>query len=179
MPLRKAGLVALRYKNGRVEVCVVSSRKYEGRWVLPKGTIEKHEKPRQAAVREGFEEAGVLGNTVKPLRIFLNDNSRTVPKARASRVYYPLELQLAADKWPEKKIRRRKWVTLDQLSEKRKYKRVWRVVRQMRRVDRKGWQALLRNLRHARKLSRIEKKHLIETRDRGGKIGFPTDRRAA
>lgn len=43
---------------GEVQVCLVTSRKHDGRYVLPKGGVEPHlgESSRQAAIREMWEE---------------------------------------------------------------------------------------------------------------------------
>lgn len=37
-------------------ICLVTSRKHENRYVLPKGGIEEGESGRQAAIREMWEE---------------------------------------------------------------------------------------------------------------------------
>jgi 8-oxo-dGTP pyrophosphatase MutT (NUDIX family) len=56
---RAAAAVCLRRRKGRVEVLLVSSR--SGQVTLPKGRIEAGERPREAALREAREEAGVRG----------------------------------------------------------------------------------------------------------------------
>ena len=47
---------------GDLRVYLVSSRKHQGRFVLPKGGIEHGESSRQAAVRELWEEAGLIAD---------------------------------------------------------------------------------------------------------------------
>lgn len=42
--------------KGSEMICLVTSRKHDGRWVLPKGGVEKGESAREAAVREMWEE---------------------------------------------------------------------------------------------------------------------------
>jgi len=54
-----AGGVIYRKKESEVEILVIEPR--PGVFALPKGLIEKGEKPEQAAVREVKEETGCLG----------------------------------------------------------------------------------------------------------------------
>lgn len=44
-----------------VEICLVSSRKHDGQFVLPKGGVEKGEEVWQSAVREMWEEGELVG----------------------------------------------------------------------------------------------------------------------
>lgn len=150
MAVRKAGIVGLRYQNGRVEVCVISSRKHPGRLVLPKGTIEAHEKPRQAAAREAFEEAGLKGEVSKTGRLRVSRDGRKAKKSRAHAAYYPMPVSKVADKWPERKIRARRWVSLSSLAQKKKYFYIWRIVRQMENGDKKGWNKLIQQMRQSK-----------------------------
>ncbi|MBL0375543.1 NUDIX hydrolase [Rhizobium sp. KVB221] len=57
---------AICYRLGETgnEVLLVKSRD-SGRWVLPKGNIDKHESARMAASRESMVEAGVTGQVEK------------------------------------------------------------------------------------------------------------------
>ncbi len=150
MAVKKAGIVGLRYRNGRVEVCVISSRKHPGRLVLPKGTVEKKEKPRQTAVREAFEEAGLKGEASKMARLRINRRGRKVKKSRAYAAYYPMPVSKAVDKWPERRTRARLWVPLAGLPQKKKYSHVWRIVQEMENGDKKGWNKLIRQLRRSK-----------------------------
>jgi 8-oxo-dGTP diphosphatase len=67
LPVRdqvSAGGVVFRRDNERIEVVIVTVGG-QNRWQLPKGLIEKDEKPEVAAVREAREEAGVDSDVVQ------------------------------------------------------------------------------------------------------------------
>lgn len=55
-PRHVAVSVPYRRSAEGIEVCLVSSRKHEDRWVLPKGGIEEGESEAEAAIRELHEE---------------------------------------------------------------------------------------------------------------------------
>jgi 8-oxo-dGTP pyrophosphatase MutT (NUDIX family) len=57
-----AGVVLVRRMRGRWWFAAVRPQgKKEGIWALPKGLVDPGETPAQTALREGFEETGVLG----------------------------------------------------------------------------------------------------------------------
>ena len=62
-----AGGVIYRRRRGRVDVCLIATQGGDT-WQLPKGLIERGEKPEVAAVREVQEETGLSGELVKPLK---------------------------------------------------------------------------------------------------------------
>ena len=67
LPVRdqvSAGGVVFRRGGERIEVMIVTVGS-ENRWQLPKGHVEKGEKPETAAVREAREEAGVDSEVVE------------------------------------------------------------------------------------------------------------------
>lgn len=69
LPVREqvsAGGVVFRGEKERTEVVIVSVGG-QNRWQLPKGLVEKGEKPEIAAVREAREEAGVESEIVQHL----------------------------------------------------------------------------------------------------------------
>ncbi|TKY89216.1 hypothetical protein EX895_001747 [Sporisorium graminicola] len=122
-----------------LRVYLVSSRKHSGKFVLPKGGVESGEHSRQAAVRELWEEAGLVGQahpsspgplsstvaadlTIEDQKPHKNSpvqhpgESGFVPRA----VYTGHEVLLAAgeeaikDDWPEAHERRRKAFTVQE-----------------------------------------------------------------
>ncbi|WP_368077692.1 NUDIX hydrolase [Agrobacterium sp. Azo12] len=64
-PCQQAAAVCCRLSpQGELELLLVTSRD-TGRWILPKGNIERKEAPYVAAQREAFEESGVQGKVRK------------------------------------------------------------------------------------------------------------------
>lgn len=64
-----AGGLVIEHAVGRPHAAVIARRNRAGRleWCLPKGHLEGHETPEQAAVREIAEETGILGQVVAEL----------------------------------------------------------------------------------------------------------------
>lgn len=101
-----------RRTDARVEIMLITSRD-TGRWVLPKGWPEGAEDFCDAAAREAIEEAGVTGAVAR----------REAGRYRYAKVFasgeevpcevlvFPLEVDGVAEKWKEKRQRKRKWVT--------------------------------------------------------------------
>lgn len=112
---RRVQVAALPWRKAddSVEVLLVTSRG-SGRWVLPKGWPEKREQPHEAAAREAAEEAGVTGFT-EPRAIGCFYYAKALPSGlhwRCEVRVFPLEVDCVADKWPERKQRRRRWFAL-------------------------------------------------------------------
>lgn len=139
--------VAIPYwiaSDGSKFVCLVTSRKHDNLYVLPKGGVEKGETSREAAVREMWEEAGLRSASVLPAdqhshsahppptttmatvadhkahkKSPVSDNSSSdfIPRA----VYEAHEVEVRkgdalceSADWPERKERQRRWVPLQE-----------------------------------------------------------------
>jgi diphosphoinositol-polyphosphate diphosphatase len=133
--------VAIPYSiasDGIVSICLVTSRKHDDRYVLPKGGVEKGESSREAAVREMWEEAG-LRPLVGLEREGAKDGARMTTildhkPHKKSPVEDPSEAGFVAraeyeahevrvgqgqsiselEDWPEQDERRRKWVSVQE-----------------------------------------------------------------
>jgi len=68
--------------------------------------------PADAAATEAFEEAGVRGKIgTIPVGVFSYYKTRSEDELPCLAVVYPLRVKKVLAKWPEKKERRRKWVS--------------------------------------------------------------------
>jgi diphosphoinositol-polyphosphate diphosphatase len=128
--------------NGSKMICLVTSRKHDSYYVLPKGGVEEGESGREAAIRELWEEAGL-----RPISSTLADDSLNVgskvtivldhkphkkspsedplQKGFVARAKYEAhEIRVAQGEptselvdWPEKNERERKWVSFQEAVE--------------------------------------------------------------
>lgn len=106
----QCGAICWRMHRGGVEVLLITSRD-TGRWVIPKGWPMAGLTLAAAAAREAWEEAGVRGALDEaPLGAFGYDKVTKPGHVQPCRVeVYGLRVAALADKFPERKLRRRKW----------------------------------------------------------------------
>lgn len=99
-----SGVVAL--KKGKV--CIV--RGTDGGWVLPKGGLVKNLTCEQNALKEAYEEAGVIGT--------IRSGPFDVKTKHARIQFFVVDVALAAKEWPEKWRRSRQFVSIDKARKK-------------------------------------------------------------
>lgn len=109
--VRQAGAICYRRKgNGHLEVLLVGNRR-NARWGLPKGHLDAGETSDEAAGRESFEEAGVVGQVdteVFGSFVYAKENS----PHRYQVAVHLLRVTDLADDFPEKAERKQKWFPL-------------------------------------------------------------------
>lgn len=105
---RQAAVIPYRIRKARVEVALVTTSRGKG-WIVPKGSIDEGELPRDAAIREAEEEAGLLG--VVPRKRF--------GRYRHVNAYGPCEVDVylmrvtaVLEHWLEDRLRRRRWMPI-------------------------------------------------------------------
>ena len=105
---RQAAVIPYRIRKRRLEVALVTTSRGKG-WIVPKGSVDDGEQPRQAARREAEEEAGLLGVLArKPLGRY-----RYVNGNGACRVdVYLMRVTTVSKHWLEEKVRRRRWMRI-------------------------------------------------------------------
>lgn len=116
------GCVPYRYRNTEeassidevIEVLVINAQNGKG-MLFPKGGWEKDESMEEAAIRETLEEAGVLGSIESKLGKWSYKSKRQSIFHEAH--MFPLLVKQELDGWPEKNIRKRKWVTVSKARE--------------------------------------------------------------
>ncbi|RUM23935.1 NUDIX domain-containing protein [Rhizobium vallis] len=99
---------------GMVDVLLITSRD-TGRWVIPKGYIEKSEQLHKCARREALEEAGVVGRIGKKaigFYSYLKDPTRAPYRV----ALFPLHTDHEIDEFKELGERRRAWLSPSEAS---------------------------------------------------------------
>lgn len=107
---RQAAALPWRETDRGLEVMLITSRD-TGRWVLPKGWPEGEEAFFDAAAREAAEEAGLSGDISEREagRYTYRKTKRSGADLPCEVLVYPLKVEGVADRWPERKQRRRAW----------------------------------------------------------------------
>ncbi|MCC0804659.1 NUDIX hydrolase [Methylobacterium sp. W2] len=110
-PRRQVGALPFRrLPDGGFKILLITSRESR-RWVIPKGWPMKGRKPFEAAAREAYEEAGLLGEIGKrPLGFYLYEKrlkSRDFVLCQVK--VFPLEVRKQLKHWPERNEREDRW----------------------------------------------------------------------
>ncbi len=108
MPIWVRQAAAIPIRDDRV--CLVTSSSGR-RWVVPKGQIDPGHTAGEAALVEAWEEAGLVGALdAEPLGSYAYE--------KLGRDLHVLVFRMSVtevrDEWPERPIRTRAWVTLDE-----------------------------------------------------------------
>jgi 8-oxo-dGTP pyrophosphatase MutT (NUDIX family) len=102
----KAAVIPYRVRKARLEVALVTTSNGK-RWSVPKGSIDEGEHPRDAAIREAEEEAGLKGVVArKPLGRYRHDSDR----GRFHVEVYVMRVTTVLEHWLEDNRRRRRWM---------------------------------------------------------------------
>ena len=110
-PKRQAAAAVFRGSGDACELMLITSRD-TGRWIVPKGWIEKGEDGPTAAIREVWEEAGLVGEVLPGGPVGHYRYLKLRPRrgdALCDVDVYLVKLVEEKNQWPEKGQRRRKW----------------------------------------------------------------------
>ncbi len=103
-------------EGGNLQILLITSRETR-RWVIPKGGRIRGLRPRDVAVREAFEEAGLVGRIVgkRPIGSYHYSKKLADNQERLYRVkVFLLSVDHQEEDWPEKEQRKCQWVTPQQ-----------------------------------------------------------------
>src|SRR5262249_52559209 len=105
---QQAAVIPYRIRKERVEVALVTTSRGKG-WIVPKGSVDDGERPRDAAIREAEEEAGLRGVvTRKPLGRYLDDKEDGPCRVDV----YLMRVTSVLEHWLEDGFRRRRWMKI-------------------------------------------------------------------
>ena len=106
---RQAAVIPYRIRKARVEVALVTTSRGKG-WIVPKVSIAEGERPRDAAIREAEEEAGLKG-VVGRRRMgrYRHENCDGTCLVDV----YLMRVTRVLDEWDEDDLRRRRWLPVE------------------------------------------------------------------
>jgi 8-oxo-dGTP pyrophosphatase MutT (NUDIX family) len=134
MPIWVRQAAAIPVRDDRV--CLVTSSSGR-RWVVPKGQIDPGHTAGEAALVEAWEEAGLVGALdAEPLGTYAYEK---LGRSLLVLVFRMVVTEVR-DEWPERQLRTRVWVTLDEALE---------------RIDEPGLRDLLRLAFHLKHPDRL------------------------
>ncbi|KPF69189.1 hypothetical protein IP69_10865 [Bosea sp. AAP35] len=104
----------IRYRSsGAMEVLLVTSRTTQ-RWIVPKGWPIKGLTPAEAAAREAYEEAGVVGQiTSEPIGRYTYWKRMSDHFVLCEATLFRLDVERQFETWPEQGQRESRWFSLD------------------------------------------------------------------
>jgi 8-oxo-dGTP pyrophosphatase MutT (NUDIX family) len=103
---QQAAVVPYRIRNERIEVALVTTSRGKG-WIVPKGSVDHGERPRDAAIREAEEEAGLRGVvTRKPIGRYHHVKGNLHRQVDV----YLMRVTNVLESWLEDNVRRRRWM---------------------------------------------------------------------
>jgi phosphohistidine phosphatase len=107
---RQSGVVPLRRTADGLEILMITTRR-SGRWTIPKGVVEVGISPRESAVKEAYEEAGVRGRASEE-----SVGSYHFEKwgSECTVEVFLLDVDEVLSRWPEALDRRRRWMSVRQ-----------------------------------------------------------------
>lgn len=114
LAIPQSAVLGYRIVGNRAEVLLVTSRT-RGRWVLPKGMITAGMTPAESAVKEAWEEAGVAGNVSGGcLGVYRYIKTRRCGVRSCAVKVYAMKVTAVLPQWPEQRLRRRRWMSIDE-----------------------------------------------------------------
>ncbi len=104
----QSGVIPYRFNNGSIEILLITSVKKK-KWIIPKGYIEFNLSPFESAKKEAYEEAGIIGSneTVELGAVKINKSI-----GNCYLKVFSMEVVNLLDDYPEKDLRKRKWMTI-------------------------------------------------------------------
>lgn len=103
---KEIGIIPYIERNNSFRFVIVTTRKHADKWIFPKGQPEADRSDREVAINEAFEEAGLIGTIQgKSIKIKHESHGKTVQYK-----LYPFKVSKICRKWPERRLRKRKFV---------------------------------------------------------------------
>jgi 8-oxo-dGTP pyrophosphatase MutT (NUDIX family) len=109
----QSGVIPYRIRDARAEIMLITSRR-RARWIIPKGIVDMGSTPKESALKEAYEEAGLRGEPFSPeLGEYEYEKWGGVCKVKV----YLMRVETVLEVWPESDTRQRQWMTVEAAAE--------------------------------------------------------------
>lgn len=104
----QAGVIPYRIKKKELQILLISTRSGKN-WTIPKGIVEERLEDSESAMKEAFEEAGLIGNIDETISWqFRFRKWGGICDVRL----YPMVVDNELDEFPENDLRKKKWLSV-------------------------------------------------------------------
>jgi phosphohistidine phosphatase len=128
----QSGVIPYRFKKKELQILLISTRSGKN-WTIPKGIIEDRLEDSESAVKEAFEEAGLIGNldeTISWQFRFRKWGGICDVKL------YPMFVEKELDDFPENKLREKKWLSVKEAVKLVKFEQVRDYILELEKLHR-------------------------------------------
>lgn len=123
----QSAVVPYRWHGDDLRILLISNSSGRG-WTLPKGSIEPDMTPSASAEKEAWEEAGIRGEVGE---CSLGSYSHRNWAGRFEVEVFPMCVATELDEWPERSVRRREWVSIEESLRRLRNQDVCEIVRRL------------------------------------------------
>lgn len=119
LPRRQVGVLPLRTgPDGALQIMLITSRETR-RWVIPKGWPMKGLKDHEAAAREAYEEAGLIGRVSKRAEgsYFYHKRLKSRDAVLCQVQVFRLDVRRQLKDWPERAEREGHWFSVQEAAD--------------------------------------------------------------
>ena len=110
----QAAVIPFRGTGKKLEICLIRRKGSRKKWGIPKGFIDAGETPKDTALKEALEEAGLKGRLVgDPVGSYEYQKWGIVLAVTV----YLMEVKDEDDDWDEAEFRERHWTSLEDAEE--------------------------------------------------------------
>jgi len=106
----QSGIIPFRNVGKNLEILLITSLNKKN-WIIPKGLVEECLSPKESAIKEAYEEAGVSGEI----------HAATIGEYQYQKwggicivQVFPFSVTKIHEQWPESAVRNRRWFTYNQ-----------------------------------------------------------------
>ncbi len=128
----QSGVIPYRLKDKEMQIMLISTRSGKN-WTIPKGIVEERLEDSESAIKEAFEEAGLIGNldeTISWQFRFRKWGGICDVKL------YPMKVEKELKEFPERKEREKKWLNYKDAAKRIKFEQVGDYILELEKMHR-------------------------------------------